>query len=218
MRKSQDYNRFLQNLVKQYESEGFSVVKEPRSSDLPDKLKGFSPDLLARRGRERVAIEVKTPGQKSPTAKVQALWSMVEANDNWRLDVVLYVPESGNVERVASPSTIKRAINEAKRLFGSNQKAAGLLLAWSALEASAKRAIRTQAGELIRSRSAHELLKNLVFNGLIEESDLNVLGRIAERRNNLAHGDLSQRVPLREFERVCELSERLLNPTALEVT
>ena len=67
-------------------------------------------------------------------------------------------------------------------------------------------------------KSPDQLLKNLVFYGLLPENELAPFSRIADKRNRTAHGGLNQRVPKAEFERVCELSARLLDLNALQVT
>lgn len=50
----------IQALAARYRQEGFEVVAEPSASELPDALRPFRPDLLARRGDETVMVEIKT--------------------------------------------------------------------------------------------------------------------------------------------------------------
>lgn len=218
MKQTPDFKAFVESLVREYERDGYSVVVEPDSSRMPAKLRSFEPDLLARRGDERVVVEIRGPGLKRPSDEARALASAIEAHDNWRLDLVFYEPEEERRARIAGPTTIKRSIGESRQLFKAGQKAAAMLLAWSALEASAIRAIDRQAGEAVTLKSPHELLKNLVFYGLLPESELPGFSRIADKRNRTAHGGLNQRVPMAEFERICELSARLLDLNTLEVT
>lgn len=51
--------RLLQ-LAEEYRGQGYEVSFQPNPDDLPDFLKTYRPDLVARRGDEAVIIEVKS--------------------------------------------------------------------------------------------------------------------------------------------------------------
>ena len=53
---------------------------------------------------------------------------------------------------------------------------------------------------------------------LVPERELSELSRVADKRNRTAHGGLNVKVSATEFERVCDLTMKLLDPNALEVT
>lgn len=50
----------LLKIAEQYRNQGYEVVFQPSPEDLPDFLKNFRPDLLARRENEAVIVEVKS--------------------------------------------------------------------------------------------------------------------------------------------------------------
>ena len=49
-----------QELRRRLETEGYRVVVEPDSEDLPPGLRGLQPDIIAMRGDENVVIEIKS--------------------------------------------------------------------------------------------------------------------------------------------------------------
>ena len=121
MNQSPDYKAFVENLVRDYERDGYSVVIETESSRMPDELRSIKPDMLARRGDEWVVVEIKGPDSKRPPDEARALASAIEAHENWRLDLEFYEPEEEQRTQIVEPTTIKRSIRESRNLFKAGQ-------------------------------------------------------------------------------------------------
>ena len=222
-----EYQRFMERIAARYRREGYDVTIEPSARMMKDwepffaGLAGFRPDIVATRNEQRVVVEIKKPDRAKDAARsemLRALADFIKGRKDWRLDLVLYDPEIHKDDRLAGSSTVRKKLGEARLLFAEDQKVASLLLAWSALEASAKRAIQRVTGESVAKGTPHDVIKNLVFHGLLPEAEFDEFRRIADRRNRAAHGGLSERVSRTDIERVCELAEHLLDAKALEAT
>lgn len=57
-------HELLSEVANQYRSQGYQVFVEPRVEGLPDFLREFRPDLVARGKKENVVVEVKQWGDR----------------------------------------------------------------------------------------------------------------------------------------------------------
>src|SRR5207247_5142463 len=81
----------IEQLVSEYEREGYKVQVQPRGSDLPSFLREFRPDLVAMSGTRNVVIEVKSTSNFDAD-EVQKLAKLLESKPSWKLEVVLVNP------------------------------------------------------------------------------------------------------------------------------
>jgi hypothetical protein len=202
---------FLEDVAKQYRDEGYQVQIEPDSASLPPFLRVYHPDMVATRDGESVVVEVKRNTSK---ADLQQLAAIVARQPGWRFDLVLYEPERDTGDEMSSVQTIRATLDEARRLYSSQQASAGLLLAWSAFEAASRVAFRRRGIE--RLPRPEDLLKNLVFEDLISEEEFKSLLETGRLRNRVAHGALELPVPDEALGRLTELARRLLGGPSAE--
>src|SRR4051794_3094551 len=81
-----DETKYLGIVAEQYRSEGYEVVVRPGRDQLPESLAGFALDLIARRGKETVAVEVKRRDQLYDVGEHSEL---VRALPDWNYDLVV---------------------------------------------------------------------------------------------------------------------------------
>lgn len=99
----------------------------------------------------------------------------------------------------ATPMDVDRLLDEAHTTSDAGHFTAAFLLAWSALEAVARRAF---APRLAKPQSAGSIIEMLAYGGFLSPSEADHVRPLASLRNRIVHGDLSARVDrdqVREF-------------------
>lgn len=188
---------------------GYTLVREPSADQLPGFLEGFRPDAIAVGTVPSLLIEVlRSRGGPSAT-KVRQISSLLSGRDDWQLEV-LYLSSEGAPLTAVPLAEAKAALQQARRLADSEPRA-GLLLGWATLEAIA----RTLEPELAsRSLSPGSLVDLLVSNGHLSQSDGAALGKLAETRNALAHGQIDCPITAAQVEHLIKLAEGLTRVVA----
>ena len=178
-------------IAEQYRSTGYEVIEEPSPEQLPDFLSGYQPDVLIRKGTEAIVVEVKTRSSLSKDPQVRALAQVLQGEPGWRFELVMVaegespsVPEGG---RQFDRKDIEQRVLEAERLIGAGYSGAGLVLAWSALEA-AVRVLVEEEGVLLDRLAPPYVVNQAVAIGVISRDDYNLLTNAMRYRNALVHG------------------------------
>ena len=193
-RRDSPEDRLVLRVAEEYRQKGYEVVLHPGSSFLPDFLRGYRPDLLARQGDESVIVEVKASSASSRRDLFQELARAVEGHPGWRFELVVAnvppipEPEAPIGERPSlTRSDAARVIADAEDLVGSGRPEAALLWAWSAAEATLRLLAGTE-GVSPRGHDSAYLLKQLALEGEVPREDYEVLMRSFRARNAVAHG------------------------------
>lgn len=76
------------HIAKQYETDGYTVVRNPKQDLIPFNLEGYTPDILATRGDENILIEVKTSKARVDTNKLFKISKIVQSHPGWKFSVV----------------------------------------------------------------------------------------------------------------------------------
>lgn len=176
--------RLVKKIAERYASEGYEVLAEPSSDRLPEFLKPFRPDMIARRGEESIVVEIKANAE-AELPELRAIASEIAKQPGWRLDVV--IGDSASPLRTLSPSELGSQLEEARSLLAGHP-AAGELLLWSAFEGVARRAAALHGVSLSPGITPQALAKSLLAHGFIEDEESERLVAAARRRNGLAHG------------------------------
>jgi len=196
---------FLEGIAQQYRADGYEVIVEPKS-ELPENLSDLHPDLLAKRGSERVVVGLK---RRVANPNLRRLAEAVSREPGWRFDLVIYEPDLEDSGRPIKKESIKTALKDAERIADSNQLQVGLLAVSSAFEAAAVLALQKHGIE--RVPTAANLLKTLASEGLISDDEYNVLGEISRLRNRVAHGALEQPISREKFDTLLKFAYRLID-------
>lgn len=75
----------LDDAARAYEGRGYRVVKEPDTTQLPDFLAGFRPDLIAYGDRENIVIEVMSSAILPQSRDIVSLADVVNERPGSRL-------------------------------------------------------------------------------------------------------------------------------------
>jgi REase_AHJR-like len=179
--------RRVQELAREYQDRGYEVTVEPDSTQLPAPLANFRPDLVARKGDDVVVVEVKPRGSLSDP-QLRELAKAVRGQPGWRFELVLLQPEPGPPgARAWSAEEVADNLRQVEAILRSGYPEAGLLLAWSAAEATL-RLLAEKEGLTLDRDDAVYLLRLLVTRAVVTREQYDHLWAGLELRNAVAHG------------------------------
>jgi uncharacterized protein YutE (UPF0331/DUF86 family) len=205
----------LDELERRLGGKGYVLQREPRGASLPDFLATFEPDAIATGREPKLLIEVITQRGSSDdkTAKVKQLREVLDGNPDWKLEILYAVP-SAPLPAMASIEAIRRRIGEVRHLAGADTRAA-LVLAWSLLEAVARRVSPNRAARALTPATTVELLISL---GYIMQSEADSLRAAARTRSLIVHGDVDQNVPRTQVTYILDLVDSLIAHVDLQTS
>src|SRR5688572_16504258 len=79
-------NELLATIADEYRSQGYDILLGPTRDQLPDFLKDEGADVIASKGAEHVAVQVKRRDQ------LYDLRPTAEEPPGWRVDLIVYPP------------------------------------------------------------------------------------------------------------------------------
>jgi hypothetical protein len=200
----------LKKIARQYSSEGYDVVIAPTASELPEPLKSFEIDLLARREGDTVIVEVKRSTSKTPDPNLQALAEAVSRMPNHRFDFVAVAKEAvPNPSDWFTKEELVARLNESVRLKDMGFPEASTLLLWSTTEGTL-RLLAAQEHISAKVQNPSALIKNLYSRGVVDKNQYNVLEQAVRYRNAAAHAYRTEVIEDAFFERWSALTADLL--------
>lgn len=211
MTKEREFETFVEQVADRYRAEGYDVLVHPQMRKRPAFLRDFSPDLIAKRGKENAVVEIKRMDRHPVGASRGRMAKLVKSKPGWRLDLVIFSPKETGDVRTLPEKAIRDSIGRAKKLFGQGEKSAAFLLAWSAFEAAGRRAVEAIEQEPFENASPADLSKALLSLGEITEPQWRSLRDLLKVRNSVAHGGLDISIRKRDFDKICGLAERLIS-------
>jgi hypothetical protein len=179
----------LEKAADQYRKEGYAVTVRPGRADLPSFLTDVGVDLLARKGTESVAVQVK---RRDELYDVKSLaGAAAPAPPGWRYDLVV-VPVNGADDvppELPRPDAdhVKALLTESERLLDFGSPRAAFLIAWSAAEAVLREASRRE-GLGAETAAPRPMLDALYSNGVLSREEFDHLKACLDVRNRLVHG------------------------------
>jgi REase_AHJR-like len=182
----------LEQVAQQYRAEGYAVSVCPSPDAVPPFLSGFSVDLLATRGSDRVIVEVKrTRLDLSRDPTVIELGRRVNAEPGWRFDLVILEPTTEFDEALydatePTPDQVLSMLATAEELIEKGYLPSACITAWAGLEAAMRKVQPvSDANDRITTR---ELLQSLYSDGILTREQFDELRKSSKLRNQVAHG------------------------------
>jgi hypothetical protein len=201
--------RHVEEIAQKYRDQGYEVIIEPDSSQLPDALAHFRPDLVVRKDNETVVVEVKPRGSLTDP-QLQELAKTVRGQPGWRFELVVLPPEpSPPGTRAWNAEDVADGLRQAEAILNSGSPEAALLLAWSAAEATLRLLAEKERLPLDRDDAVH-LLRLLVTRAVITREEYGHLWEILELRNAVAHGLKPPHLDATKIGAFCEVVADLL--------
>ena len=204
----------LLKIAEEYRHKGYEVTFHPDSEDLPDFLKNYRPALLVRRQDESLVVEVKSRSSvnSSSTQYLSNLAQVIEQHPGWRFELVMINPEdvAYSIKAKASlqKNEIKSGLKAADRLSHKYLEASVLYL-WSLTEATLRLVVEQEGLSLPKFNPPY-LIKKLATEGIISQSDYQLLMDVLSLRNATAHGFKTTPIEQDYIEKLIKITERLL--------
>jgi hypothetical protein len=206
----------LEKIAEEYRRQGYDVVTSPRKQELGD-LSNARINLIARRGKEVVAVRAMHRGELYDMQEIEALTRRVESRPGWRFDVVVAPPERhGEMPQNGAElgiADIRSLLEEAKTGLATGTIRSSFLIAWTAAEAAMRDAAKREGVAMGRD-TPQFLNKTLYSNGLISRKDYDRVRRFLDMRNALAHGFGPPPVEPADVEFLLKLAKRLTKAAA----
>jgi uncharacterized protein YutE (UPF0331/DUF86 family) len=204
----------LLKLSESYRDQGYEVSLHPRLEDLPEFLKSYRPDMIARRGDEAVVVEVKSRSDlnSSSSQYLRNLAQVVEQHSDWRFELVITNSEEHEYvfksEGSLQEHEIASQLQVAKALVRQHPESA-ILYSWALTDATL-RIITEKEGLSLQRLNTSYLIKQLVVEGIISRSDYQFLINAFSFRNAIAHGFKTTEITADLVYRLIEITECLL--------
>lgn len=210
---SQVERQLLGRMAEEYGDLGYQVILEPDPEELPDFLRDFRPDAIARKNGDNVVIELKRTDFVKPRHELKKLANAVSRHPGWQLRIVLVAgpPEEREAELPAlSFEDVRHHKSSVEALYKSGQEAAALLLLWSLFEAAAHLRMQERGVKRQRPQSPVALAKDLVSVGSIRQADYKRLLHVIEIRNKIAHGFPNLKIDKRDYGTLEKIVDKVL--------
>jgi hypothetical protein len=206
-------HEMIEQVAAKYRSEGYDVTMAAGTGVLPAPIDHLRQDvdLIAQKGEEFVAVEVK---RRDQLYKIHPLGEAVKQHlPGWSYDLVVY-PSNGIDEiplEDGEPAQeyIESLLTEAHRLLDFGIPRAAFLVGWSAIETVMRSSARCEKLE-IGDGSPRFVLKTLYSNGIISFEDYDRLRICLEKRNRLVHGLPVQNLEPDDVRFMIEFARQLL--------
>ncbi|MEH2027927.1 hypothetical protein [Nostoc sp.] len=186
------YNQKVKSLSEKYESQGFRVLTEPKTDELPFDLGNYQPDMIAIKDGSGLVIEIKTSLSRVSVDRLQALAEEVSKHPGWRfllitLEDIKAQSLPGTPEQLPSWQELTDRFLQAHKLIENDEIEPAFLFMWSIFEgALRKRAIDVSIP--IERFPAIGLLRHLYSLGELSISQFDLAQACFEVWNRLTHG------------------------------
>jgi hypothetical protein len=182
----------IDSLASSYAKQGFAVLREPSSSELPFDLGDYQPDLIVTKGDSRLIIEVKTTASRISVDRFQSLAQEISRHPGWRfLLVTLDDVDSSKIPTTSSelptwPQLLAK-LQQTQALIEEGALEPALLYLWSIFEAALRKRAIIQSIPVERL-PASTLLNHMYSQGEISVDDVDLFREFMSKRNRIAHG------------------------------
>jgi len=92
----------LERVAQDLRAKGYDVVIDPSASEVPDFVREYQPDILARGEKESLIVEVKQPMSASERERIRTIARRVEGHPGWRFMLVAPARGTGATESSAA--------------------------------------------------------------------------------------------------------------------
>jgi len=207
----------LLKIAKDYRGKGYEVSFMPNPEDLPDFLRSYRPDMVARRGDEAVVVEVKSGSYLSSSNQyLHHLAQVVEKHPGWRFELVIINSEETiyrNENSLQAGGSLQKQEIESRlqvaRQLTAEYPEAAILYSWSLVEATLRLVVEAEGLSLPRFDPLY-LVKKLVTEGVISKAEYELLMNALSWRNAIVHGFKTQQVTQDSVDELIRLTEQLL--------
>jgi hypothetical protein len=202
-------DRRVEQLAADYRQRGFVVTIEPSADKLPEFLRPFRPDLIAKGPDESVVVEVKSRNTLDLGDRWSRLTDTIRQHPDWRLELIGVNDNGQDEAETITRTQIEARLAEGSQLAREGHIDASLLILWSAAEAAMRLAGAKHDVELPDFRPG-TVISRLFMEGILGREDYDVLLRVMQRRNRVAHGFREGKLHPSNIRQLQDITQRLL--------
>lgn len=181
-------NDLERRVAERYRDEGYDVLVHPTVSDVPPDLEGYTPNLIATRGDQKLLIAVRGSVMRSSVDRLVEAADRVRATQ-WKLILVTGDDVPGELmpgAEVAVPAW-EEIHEQIGRLEDAGEGPGSFLVAWGVMEAVLRRHAVDSALPIHRLPTSG-LIQLLYTHGELPLEGYPPLMRLLEDRDRLAYG------------------------------
>jgi hypothetical protein len=211
-----NFEQEVEQIARQYRSEGYAVITHPDKDHLPGFAVGFDVDLLATRGDERVLVQIKSDRAKlQEDPRIPRLAEIANKEPGWRYDVIV-LNEGDPFQRLTrgarepSNEEIEQSLRHVESLLQAGDARAALVFAWATLEAAMRHVASSAELSMPRTTPA-ELIRMLYGIGVLTRTEFELLRDSLRVRTEIVHGLVSSEVNPDLVPGVVGVTRRLLS-------
>ena len=212
----------LERVAQELRTKGYKVLVAPSASEVPDFVREYHPDIIARGSNDNLIVEVKRLLSAAERERIKTIARRVEGHRGWRF--MLVTPETGEGQKASDSSErqqVSNWVSEARALVKAGHSRTALVAVWAGVEAAMRVAAKTHSIELTRS-DGWSLMRELVSNGVLDRDSYQSLTESFRVRSAFAHGmepDVQQSVDLdRAVEALAHTAEELVSQQSVAPT
>lgn len=178
----------IKEVASDLREKGYDVVIYPSQKELPPFLEDFSPDIVARKGKENLIIEIRSRYTLDRAKYLEHVATRIQEHSDWSFELVVTNPKDERQSTtISSEFVLRRKLSEAELLLENGNADVAFLLGWATLEACSRRSL-SKIPSITPEINPAGLIRQLFAFGLIRKSDFSFLERLLNKRNRLVHG------------------------------
>lgn len=205
--------QILEMIRQTLEAEGLDVYLHPSPSMLPPFMAGYRPDMIALGGAKKVAVEL-IDGSTTAQQKIKHIGERFIGVEDWELRIIHAAPASEPAfPAVQSEAQIASALAEAEHCIEAGTLEAGLVIAWSALEAVGRSLMPLQ---FTRAQASSRFVEHLAHEGWLTPTDAEFARETAALRNAIAHGDFIRSITAEQVGRLLGIIREMRVPETID--
>jgi hypothetical protein len=184
--------RKLRSLARRYERDGYRVTMPRQGGRLPAFLEGFTPDLIAESEQDRVVIEVKRSDALRGSNNLVKIAERVSREPGWRFELVTLAP----VEQVSASRAEHMDFVESRvrQVMSDGLTDMAFVYVLGALEAYLED-LASQHGLKVKKAPFAQIVRDLVFRGVISRETFDKLEAARSVRNLWMHANAEKEPP-----------------------
>ena len=201
-------------IAKRYEEQGYVVTLDPPSSEFPFSLGSYRPDILAKKGDEKIIVDVKMAGTRGDAEAYLRLDQEIQRHPGWRFLFVSVTEEElqEQISSITGSPDLKRIQEQLAKIdkLAEKEELAGMLLPqlWT-VYLSALRLLALYDGLPTEQYSDLSFLNQAYSTGLLSFDEYESARRLMKIRNRAVYSLDSPETPT-DWELLREMVDTVL--------
>lgn len=209
----------IDETAQNYKSRGYSVFKKPKQDDLPEFLKGLTPDIYAVKNEDNLIIQVVSKNNSLKLHLSEELSNRLRNVTGWRFDLIMISSrESESInqnQELLNLKEIEAHLQEIQKFISLKQNTTSFILFRPVLEALIRNIAKNY--NIDENIPITSMAKSLLSRDVIKEPDYQIFVKSWKKLNLLIHG-YKYEVTLQDLDEIVYLVNSLMSPKQIYPT